>query len=72
LANYRNSWNSWINISIEKPTAARAAPAVAGVPGVPVAPTSAYPVVTGCEGEMIAMALGIVVVAAFLPVKKVP
>jgi len=42
---------------LKKPTApVGVAPAVAGVPGVPVVPTSAYPVVTGCEGEMIAMA----------------
>ncbi len=34
------------------------APAVAVVPavGVPAVPTSAYPVATGCEGQMIAMA----------------
>jgi len=35
------------------PTVAMA-PAVAGVPGV--APSSAYPAMTGCEGQMIAMA----------------
>ena len=41
---------------LKKPTAARAAPAVAGVPVSPTTPTSTYPTLSGCEGQMVAMA----------------
>ena len=40
---------------LRKPTTVARAPTVAGV-SAPVTPTSAYPALSGCEGQMVAMA----------------